>query len=242
MDASGSAPAPSSHPAAPGVPARLDRQRGPARCGGDRRAGVGQFAGRRHVRTILANHHLDRVRHVGSLRGPPLLGERRPDGPVLPRGRSGDQAGVPDRGAPRPSGGGAPRDRGRRRDGGAGPDLPGDQRRWRGSARLGHRDADRHRVHVGDPRIGIEAGTAGLACVRPLPGDRGRHPHVRDDRDLLSDERRRRPAPRRGRSRRGDVRVDAFPCPYARRVRRARRRDMGGAARFRGAGSRLRGW
>ncbi len=115
---------------APGVPRDLDRERrGPAR------------RGRRGARwvnspwdgsyfSLLATPISVGVGRSRRGRGPPLLDQRRSDGPLLPRRRSRDQARAHHRRASPPARRAAPDGRGRDRDGRSCAAVPGGRRRW----------------------------------------------------------------------------------------------------------------
>ena len=190
----------------PGAPAGVHRRQRLGRRAPDprdaRRAGLGELAVGRRLRRAVA--HGARVQHrAGQLRpGPALLGQRRPDGPVLPRDRPRDQARGPGRRARLRAAGGPPRGGRRRWRPGARADLrPPRRPGLAGDARLGRADGHRHRVRPGRARAHGALGAARAADLPHRPRHRRRPAGRRRDRRLLHGPlQRRRPGRRRRRA------------------------------------------
>jgi hypothetical protein len=133
----------------------------------------------------LAHQAHVRCRRVFRLQEPASLDRRRPDGGVLLRRGSRDEGRVDPRRAVEPAPGGASGDRGARRDGRSGADLPLVESRGRGGARMGHPDGDRYRVRGG--RDGVARGTDTAAAQNDAARarDGGRYRRDPGDRDFL---------------------------------------------------------
>ena len=135
--------------------------------------------------------------------GPALLGERRPDDPVLPRRGARDQARGGLGRAPRRSRGHLADPRGSGRHARSRSALRGDRGGQRGEPRLGDPHGHRHRVRARDPgprrRACLPEPEAAAADAR----DRRRHRRDRRDRRVLHGGHRTGRPVRGGRRRRG---------------------------------------
>ena len=185
------------------VPADPDRQRRGAARRDDRRARVGEREpGVLPGRVAHPAVHPAWRRRPGT--GSARLGEQRPDGLLLLRGRAGGTPRVrPGRAAraPPPDDAGAGRPR---RNDRAGCHLSRCERGPGVSSRLGHGDVHGHRIRAGDAGPGRPASPGPDADLPAHVRRRGRPGRARDHRDLLQPHHLApRPAGRAGHHRRG---------------------------------------